>query len=397
MEGMKGEPGQAIYGHETPRTTSWVGWGRIRGLYDKQCGAFPKDPNGWSFCHSRAFRVHLVKYIQEADFKMPTTMCRKPNRCVIKLDAVNSRGWLQKVTDRVWLLRFLQLAGPERSVYVPGALVYYRTPGGKSATVSDVTVQAKAKVMKYIKGLPKTKKKQHINIIMCIDEPEQLGTLDRVIKESLLSQTEGHGSRLHLHVCDNLPEHRHQEQLMQVLNKLELQPRELTVEVWNFGVTIGAFAKFLIADALYQTGRADFVILMNADLVLKRKGVLGDLWGQRQPQSMICQFGQARADYHVCGTSYAVIDASFVRISRLFTALPLEWQSMPALWLSFVLHSATGWSSAQARQVGVYSQAAACARIRDGQEIQWVEEPPGETEIEAGRVLQTQCGGWKGW
>lgn len=180
---------------------------------------------------------------------------------------------------------------------------------------------------------------------------------------------------------------------MQVLNELELQPRELTIEVWNFGVTVGAFAKFLIADALYQTGRVDYIILMDDDLVLKRNDVLGNLWRQRQPQSIICQFGQEVANGYVCGTSFAVVDASFVRISRLFTALPLEWHSMPALWLSFVLHSAAGWASAQAHQVGAYSQAAACARIQDGQEIQWEETPQEEGEIEAGRVLRAHCKG----
>eukprot|EP00929_Paragymnodinium_shiwhaense_P061091 TRINITY_DN30507_c0_g1_i1.p1 TRINITY_DN30507_c0_g1~~TRINITY_DN30507_c0_g1_i1.p1 ORF type:complete len:710 (-),score=105.41 TRINITY_DN30507_c0_g1_i1:204-2333(-) len=117
-------------------------WGSMLGRYSNQRGPLPAEavvdgqarPRGakWNYQHPRSFLAELFAHMSPADFQ-------------------DEHGqWLFKVSDRGFIFRSIELAGPEHACYITFPYYGYYTdkPGGN--THLDVTPQRKKELMKYV-------------------------------------------------------------------------------------------------------------------------------------------------------------------------------------------------------------------------------------------------------
>jgi len=329
----------------------WFAWGRINGMYEEQCGPLKLDTpaeeptirqSTWSFCHPRSFRARLLRSLTAEEFQ------REPG------------VWLDKATDRPFVYRFMEMAGPDRILYMGDRARYNYSFGEHNGLklFSEDVINGDKQLM--IGRPPFAQESADLYVVSCTWERPEFQQFLRALVSSGLPEH----ARLYVHICNNLPTA--QEERQRVAAE-EANKTRFEITVHDMGGNMGGFARFLLAQKLMRTSFVEYVIMIDDD-ELVRPGALWNLYSQRQPLTYKTWYGKnwAKGDtYWACrepahwqlrddalthpnvtrwqygATSFAIIDADFFAHPAI-NDIPCEYLFIEDMWLSYVVHATGG-------------------------------------------------------
>lgn len=221
----------------------WFAWGMHNGKYSEQCkplvlsNTTVKGNNLsirknaiWSFCHPRVFQSHLLKHLNESDFQR------------------DSGEWLQKSTDRPFIFKFLEMAGPNRILFMNHRPFYNYTMdhrNGLKVFSKDVINGDKA----LVNSRPSVPQSSiTIHIITCVfDRPNTRSFLDKLLQSNLPPRT-----LMKIHVCNNNAERQHELNIIakHLLTKNRLSAAKISI--FQMDENFGGYSRFLLARQIMQ-------------------------------------------------------------------------------------------------------------------------------------------------
>ena len=353
----------------------WFAWGKISGRFQEQCGPLPTpahefrnmvattpDRQTWPICHPRMFRSSLLTTLTEDDFR--------------RADG----SWLQKSTDRSFMLNFVEQSGDERiHFFGDEPLVNYSwTPNNGLLRFRRDSVQGDKNDVNN--RAPMMVHPDTIVVISCIFDRNNSFIFFRHLASSRLKPN----TLMEVHICNNAPERQ---------IELEAHARSATnqaeagdlikVSVHNMRENTYGFGRFLLARQLMDRRLLDYFVMIDDDQYVNHDQIQA-LYDARQPQTYLSWYGKnwydGNRDYwhanetwitqnprgaprpeagedavglgqrkglgystwQYGGTGMSIVDASVLRSEGLFEA---RWQfyDVEDMWLSYVVHR-IGWT-----------------------------------------------------
>lgn len=333
-------------------TGAWVMFGRHRGNHQWSCthnwqqGVPIRNCSSgtcvlnvpWSFCHPRILRHGLVHGFLERDFYFPSDSYLWGNL---------AGKWLPKATDRTWMYRAIDQAGPSRiAQFEQRAIVYRRNSiESEQEEENDSDLQ---KSLLFSARTPQSSVYGSIHVLTVVNDRVDL--LDEWIQKNVVSQrTPDHSITLHV-VSNNTDVHASVDNAVVKLKDrfryyvYHRDKQEMPVNpLHDIGAVI--FAKHLV----------DHVVTIDDDVMMSSEDALFNAWKQRRPMALGCLFGlsvtrkQVSRDkngaklWDYCSGGVSIIDASFYRIWETYAKFgPVGYPHTSKLWVSYLL-SAANW------------------------------------------------------
>ena len=343
------------------------------GVREGEIGFNPREQT-WVYGHPRTFKAHLLEHISEHDFK-------------------HSDGtWLTKCTERGFVYRMLELAGPSRIGYI-GEKIYNYKFSAKSSTLTTVSAEARAAMLQHtMSGMkPSQPLLADLHVVLLAWKrtyllPSQLSWLQ---KQANLER------QVHLHVVNN--NWMETEAVEDIVNKFKewqtssdeakellskkestILPLKVTVIHNNSDKNNCNFARFVYVDELRRTTPLDEVVFLDDDQYWPPT-FLSTLLDAHQPKSISTWYGKTfnkeegvsdtnglrsywkpdagltdiitgkveHDSFKYGGTGGSIFDANLWLLdSQLLrpTKDLSSWAKIDDLWASYVLDALLGWN-----------------------------------------------------
>ena len=247
------------------REQPWFAWGRINGKYSEQCGPLVLSHNSvrksnWSFCHPRIFLSHLLDYLKAEDFQR------------------NNGEWLQKATDRPFIFKFIEMAGPERILFLHERPIYNYT----MTSLNGLHIYSK-EVIHGDKELinnrpPVSKLPESIFVITCVyDSRNDPYLFLKRLKESKLDPH----TVLHIHICNN--KHSMQAELEDIASRLNNEQESHHIKIHDMSETKNGFSRFILARKIMNVEFVSYVVMINDDQYVL-KNTIASIYRRREPR-----------------------------------------------------------------------------------------------------------------
>eukprot|EP00960_Hanusia_phi_P064909 765956-Hanusia_phi.AAC.1 len=311
----------------------WFVYGSCVGRYCSQQGHISHRWSfraQWRYSHPRCLLSVLLDHLSPYDFQ----------------DEHGS--WLMKGSDRGFIYKALELSGPARIAFNDVLLYNYTESGISSYKV--VPSAERVRIVKSFMTRPiNPTKNRGLHLVMCVyDRLELFQHMLASLQHQELPEP------IMLWICNNNP------------NNTEIHgmlPRFLTkfsAIVVTFPFNMGGFARFELARQIRQTHFAEYIIMLDEDVVFHTKFVLKEVLAYAKPLSFSCWYGklfQKNGDYwkgsvinmtqiiqshrkdlqrfHYCGTALSIIDAEIFDVDVLYS-IPREFLFVEDLWLSAI-------------------------------------------------------------
>lgn len=300
------------------RRKPWFAWGRQNGKFADSCTKVLRDSGlslryiQWSFCHPRIFRAHLLNYIDEKDFQ------RRDGQ------------WLQKATDAAFIYKFMELAGPERVMFLHQRPLYNYTFGHQNG----LKVFKKRKIIidkqNVQSASPAKPLPFDIHVLCLIQNGDDAGQVIKALASSRLNEDQS----LHIHVWSNSTS---ETQLKEPVNRIQKKIPDVKIGLSKMGHRYGAFGWTQFARSIMKKKNVDYFIILDDDQIvsettiqklyakrkpwslamLKKKESLDNTENDAETEANCGQFGNCvPARYRKAGLS--LVDASIFNCAELF-------------------------------------------------------------------------------
>jgi len=360
----------------------WCTYGSYRGKFSYQTEDlpklnvgeffFPRKESNWRYGHPRTFKVHLLRHINEQDF-------RHMNEA--EQDIIQKPGtWLQKATDRGYVYRMLELSGLSRIGYIDKQIYLYKFDASKS-TLATVSQAVKKNDLDYIQNLqPSVQLQLPVHVILTLwKRLDVLGwQLESLQKNNII------GRRLHIHLLNNNAKMKNKVDsivnifveksnavVIIVEDHTEECYAEFCISTSHNDVNWHAFSRFILVDKLLKVIPMDYVIFLDDDQIWQPTHI-SNLLNEYRPKSMTTWYGKLFANKHrgepadywtpdpsasmdkqpnikrfkYGGPGGSIIDTNLwlfaPHILRLLNNMQ-RFYEFDDIWVSFVLDAMLGW------------------------------------------------------
>lgn len=335
------------------RTKCLFTYGSSVGKFTNQASKVPDgidDPRKMStdgrfiFSHPRSCSTRLLREFRSNDFKMKGT-------------------FLRKCTDRPFIYKCVDLAGPERVQHISDQIYCYDLH--RELTTMNEPEEYQKQTKYYTSKMPRSPKLvTYIHVVMCLWKRRSV----RTVLENLASQSIS--QRLVVHLVNN-----NTDESFRAYVRDEVEPYDdgerLRVNLYESETNLFGYARFLLVKKIMQNQWMQYVIFLDDDQILdpsalecmEREGA-GALryhtWWNRSwqyPYELPISYGHIRSlnsrvlpknntgshYVHYGGTGGSIIDASIFETPHVFRCPP-EMRNMEDLWLSHVVRTQLGGS-----------------------------------------------------
>lgn len=335
----------------------WFAWGRIHGKFHEQCGKLPTSTaqfrnyiktdsttgrrNTWPICHPRMFKGALLHTLKKSLFQLA------------------NGDYLQKSTDRPFIIRFVELSGDLRIHFFDGApLVNYSFTSNNGLTrfpKEKIELDKEyANNQKSVSVLPET-----IVVVSCVfDRSNIVEFLQHLLASELAPNT-----LLEVHICNNAPSRQ-----MELTAYAKVATRQsganpsMHVTIHDMDTNTYGFGRFVLAKQLMEKQLLDYFVMIDDDEYLA-PDQLQAIYDLRQPQTYKCWYGKNWNDgnhnywspdetwetrtprvgtWQYGGTGLSILDASVLRVPMFFDGRA-DFYDVEDMWLSFIVHR-LGWT-----------------------------------------------------
>ena len=366
-------------------TGAFFTYGSYKGRWEEQIKDLPSNVRDgeiefkpreqtWVYGHPRTFKAHLLEHITKQDFQH------------------SDGSWLIKCTERGFVYRMLELAGPSRIGYIAEKIYNYKF-STTSSTLATVPPEARAAMLSHtISGMkPSEPLVPDLDVVLLVWKrtyllPSQLVWLQKQI---------GLGKRqVHLHLVNN--NWMTSETVNEIVNKFKewqalsdemkelvsksesaILPLKVTVSHNNRDQVYHNFARFVYVDELRRTKPIDEVVFVDDDQYWPPTFV-STLLKAHQPKSVSTWYGKTfrkeqesgegglpsywKPDagltdiitgeieydsFKYGGTGGSIFDANLWLLDSqlLRPARDLSsWAKIDDLWASYVIDALLGWN-----------------------------------------------------
>lgn len=343
--------------------SAWFTYGSYEGRWSDQIVDLPPViRNGlqkfkpreqtWLYGHPRTFKVHLLDHITEHDFQF------------------SDGNWLSKGTDRGFVYRMLELAGPDRIGYISKNIYKYNYSEASSTLALVSREHRAAQIHHTMRTMePSTPLNPDLHVILLLWK--RIYMLEYQM-QWLLDQTGLVGRRVHLHLVNNNQD----ERLMvdKIVENFKMSHSLMKIKIKHKnGTNYHNFERFLYVYELRNEVPLDEVIFLDDDQYW-HPTFLSSLTKEHRPKGMTTWYGKifvntpSGADYFAPtismtdivegkkwptvssykygGTGGSIFDTNLwlldSQLMRLCKDLS-RWAKIDDLWSSYVLDALLGW------------------------------------------------------
>jgi len=357
--------------------SAWFTYGSYEGRWSDQIVDLPPSiRNGlekfnpreqtWLYGHPRTFKVHLLDHITEHDFQF------------------SDGNWLTKGTDRGFVYRMLELAGPDRIGYISKHIYKYEY-SKVSSTLALVSPEHRAAQINHTMRTMEPSAPLNLDLHVVLLLWKRIYLLENQLKW-LQDQTGLGGRRIHLHLVNNNPDERRMvdkivenfkmslyrfaKPMFHQLRRYSLM--KITIKHRN-GTTYHNFERFIYVYELRNEVPLDEVVFLDDDQYW-HPTFLSSLIKEHRPKGMTTWYGKifvntpSGADYwnptltmadiveakkwpdvssfKYGGTGGSIFDTNLwlldSQLMRPYKDLS-KWAKIDDLWSSYVLDALLGW------------------------------------------------------
>lgn len=332
----------------------WVTHGSADGKFSKHTNTqmpiniatLRSDPQ-FNFQHPRTSLCFLLDYVKKEDFQD------------------EKKSWLQRVTDRLFIYKLIELTGKDRVYNIKENIYFYREHADNVR--NKVSATYKDTVIDYIKTtIPVKPIEEKINIVMCCYRRHE--NLKEIIK-SVDNQTVA--NRIVFHIVNTNPDTTKWNYLKTLIKTPGLFVN-ISIKLCNTKQNLFGYARFLYSKKLLKTTALPYVIFIDDDQQLHSNWV-EKMWKTRAPLCYNTWFGRVfnksekisdynywdsestyssihtnnynpltqHGQFHYGGTGGSVIDTNIFRFDITFRC-PTEYRNIEDLWLSYVVRQVIG-------------------------------------------------------
>ena len=336
------------------QTKCWTTFGEATGTFCQESRKIANNDTyyenmrskKWCANHPRSFKVGILTYFNENDFKY-------------------NNEWLKKCTDRSLVYDSLERSGNHKIQHVNIVLYNYREHDNNSH--KKVKNKYKEKVLKYILNKPKKEKiSDDIHIVMCCWK--RIFNIEKQV-QNLSEQT--CENNIHFHLLNN---NRNNQHNLDEMVKTFTNDR-IKIHLSHYDNKYYGFQRFLyIKNELLKNYLLDYVVIIDDDQFFPNNW-LENLWKMKHPQTYACWYGKTwyqTCDYwnssivsyndlvknlkkeenkfHYGGTGGSVIDTSIFNKKSLLWNIPndlptgVSVYNIEDLWLSFIMIYYYNWT-----------------------------------------------------
>lgn len=360
-------------------TSAFFTYGSYKGRWEEQTKDLPSGVRGgeiefkpreqtWVYGHPRTFKVHLLDHITERDFQ-------------------HSDGtWLVKATERGFVYRMLELAGPSRIGYIADKIYNYKY-SATSSTLVTVLAEVRTAQLAHVQSLESSQPlAQDVDVVLLAWKRVYLLTSQLIW---LQKQVDLGKRQIHVHVVNNNWMESHAvEQAVNKFREWQISSKEmqdllsqekngilsLKVSLIHFKQAHHCFARFVYVAELRRTKPLDQVIFLDDDQYFPTN-LLSTFLQAYKPKSMTTWYGKTfhesassggLAQYwkpdagltdvingnvtsdkfkyggpggSIFDTDLWLLDSQLLRLARDLSA----FAKMDDLWASYVLDGLLGW------------------------------------------------------
>jgi glycosyltransferase involved in cell wall biosynthesis len=336
------------------QTKCWMTFGEATGTFCQESRKIANNDieyenmrlKKWCANHPRSFKIGLLTYFVENDFKY-------------------KKEWLKKCTDRSLVYDSLERSGNNKIQHINTLLYNYREHDNNSH--KKVKNEYKKKVLKHILTQPKQEKIQDdIHIVMCCWK--RIFNLEKQV-QNLTSQT--CQNNIHFHLLNNNRSNQHT--LNEMVKTFKNYP--IKIHLSHYDNQYYGFQRFLyIKDVLLKNYLLDYVVIIDDDQIFPINW-LEKLWKMRHPQIYGCWYGKSwyqtcdywnssivsyndlvnnlnkeKTKFHYGGTGGSIIDTSIFNEDSFLWNIPTDLPknvsiyNIEDLWLSFIIIYYYNWT-----------------------------------------------------
>eukprot|EP00566_Odontella_aurita_P011772 CAMPEP_0113594588 /NCGR_PEP_ID=MMETSP0015_2-20120614/39167_1 /TAXON_ID=2838 /ORGANISM="Odontella" /LENGTH=384 /DNA_ID=CAMNT_0000501615 /DNA_START=194 /DNA_END=1345 /DNA_ORIENTATION=- /assembly_acc=CAM_ASM_000160 len=247
------------------RKKPWFAWGRQNGKFSASCTKVEKDSDlslrfiKWSFCHPRIFRAHLLNHIDDRDLQR------------------QDGQWLQKATDAAFIYKFMELAGPDRVLFLHEQPLYNYTFGHQNG----LKVFRKRKILIDKRNVqrhePAEMMKYDIHVLCLLQSKEKAKEVLKGLAGTRLNVDQS----LHIHVWNN----RSILHIEKVASEVKEQYPEVKIGVSRMGKRSGELDWMLFPRYVMKHESVDYFIILDDDQVVSER-TIPKLYDWRRPCSL---------------------------------------------------------------------------------------------------------------
>jgi len=341
------------YVHRTlSKQKPWFAWGQSNGQYNDRCKPLQLSSQGirkskWSFCHPRMFQSHLLHRLKKEDFQRDVGL------------------WIQEDTDQPFIYKFMEMAGPERTILLHERVIYnYTTTSNNSSIISPQESITDGKELTFNRP-PALQLPETIIVIACVYDRKNTKKFLQRLKASILDPK----MELRIHICNN--NYKRKMELANIAASLNRAQEAHVVTIHDMGANIGGLARFVLARKIMQEEFVSYVIMIDDDQYVI-PNTIALIYARREPHTYKTWYGKnwdhsigsTRLKYfkphtggyfdpslsidnkHISswqygGTGMSIIDAAIFKTQELFQIEP-EFYFVEDMWLSYLV-TLSGW------------------------------------------------------
>jgi glycosyltransferase involved in cell wall biosynthesis len=310
-------------------------YGSFEGTYSEQTIEVPipykHSPDIFPFGHPRSWHCALLTNFVCSDFKD------------------RNNNWLKRYTDRRFIYKSYELAGPDRTAYIKDVLYVYRTHSNNCRKIHN-SPMLKTIAFDYITHLPICPVlNEDIHIVMCqYKRVEYLSTILRNIQAQTIA------NRIVVHIVNNNIDK--WEDIKSLVKSIDISPVRFTL--CNTGNNYYGYARFLRVKQLLKTTFLPYVIFIDDDQAIPPTWV-EHMYKLKKPMTYSAWYGRifesskplywnsiithtaitkninSATIYDYAGTGGCIIDTRVFMTDILFRC-PKKYRFVEDLWLSFL-------------------------------------------------------------